>query len=660
MSDVLSQPAAHALARALGHFVWQGAAIALVMLVAFRLFRASASARYLAGVAGLAAMLLAPVVTFALLANAPQPAIVGASQQPVGASISTIDAPASGAAAAASNAGQSSPIDWQAAVLLAWLVGASAFTLRLTGGWIVARRFASRAVQPASEHISDMVQHLARRMDVRRAIAVFESHAVSVPVMMGWLKPTIVLPIAALANLNPAQVEALIAHELAHVKRHDYLVNLLQSTIEALLFYHPAVWWLSRRVRAERELCCDDLAVGVCDRLVYATALTDLASLTSPGIALAATDGDLLGRVRRILGRGQTSPAAWPGVAPIIALAFVAAIGIPTARAMSATPQHPGTVAFTPMGEEAGASPTVPQTTPTQSPKPSASPSPSPKPPTSEIAAIEQEIARQKLAEQEELRKRLVELQRQIEAITSQTAMNQAQAEERVKRDIEQNKLAREAELKAVQQDLERMKALQEKGLVSQSQVAEIKAAMDRAAAQGDEVATRSAQLREAQIKLERGKTLAEKGLISSAALGEMERVVLDAQSQLLAAQQAREYQAQIAAQWKAATAPSQTDAWALYDQLEAKKTRVLVPDSASPVQVRDTLTITVAGEPDLPKMHIVGEDGTIRLPFVGSIKVAGLTAAQAREAIGKKLAEKKLGSVDQVTVTIIRPYPIR
>ena len=99
--------------------------------------------------------------------------------------------------------------------------------------------------------------------------------------MVGWLNPVVLLPASALSGLTPTQIEALLAHELAHVRRHDYLVNLLQSVVETLLFYHPAVWWVSAHVRAEREHCCDDLAVAVCDRLVYVTALADLAAMTS-------------------------------------------------------------------------------------------------------------------------------------------------------------------------------------------------------------------------------------------------------------------------------------------------------------------------------------------------------------------------------------------
>ena len=103
---------------------------------------------------------------------------------------------------------------------------------------------------------------------------------VDVPTVIGWLKPVVLLPASALAGLSPNQVEAILAHELAHIRRHDYLVNLLQTLVETLLFYHPAVWWLSRRIRAERENCCDDLAVSLCgDPVAYAAALAELEDL---------------------------------------------------------------------------------------------------------------------------------------------------------------------------------------------------------------------------------------------------------------------------------------------------------------------------------------------------------------------------------------------
>jgi len=159
--------------------------------------------------------------------------------------------------------------------------------------------------------------------------------------VIGWLRPVILLPASALTGLSLPQLDAIIAHELAHVRRHDFAVNLLQSAAEILLFYHPACWWISRRVRAERELCCDDVAVSVCgDCVLYATALADLEALrVEPALALAATDGPLLQRVRRLL---APSPAGSrvPGLAAALVPAALLAL-VMTGATLTASPAPP-------------------------------------------------------------------------------------------------------------------------------------------------------------------------------------------------------------------------------------------------------------------------------------------------------------------------------
>src|SRR4029453_8886762 len=115
----------------------------------------------------------------------------------------------------------------------------------------------------------------------------------------------ILLPLACALQLSPAQLEAILAHELAHVRRHDYLLNLIQTAIETLLFFHPAVWWMSRRIRTEREHAADDLALRATgnNRARYADALAALEELRTappPSPALAARGGPLLARVRRV------------------------------------------------------------------------------------------------------------------------------------------------------------------------------------------------------------------------------------------------------------------------------------------------------------------------------------------------------------------------
>ena len=178
------------------------------------------------------------------------------------------------------------------------MAGVVALTLRLLGGWLLVRRL-TRQARPLAGPCDEVLARLARALRIRRAVRLLESSLVQVPMVIGGLRPMILLPIAALTGLPPGQLEALLAHELAHIRRHDYLVNLVQSAIEVLLFYHPAAWWASRVIRAEREHCCDDLAVRACgDRLTYAR-------------ALAAMEG-LRGAPRPVPG-GLGRPAPGPG-----------------------------------------------------------------------------------------------------------------------------------------------------------------------------------------------------------------------------------------------------------------------------------------------------------------------------------------------------------
>jgi Tol biopolymer transport system component len=152
------------------------------------------------------------------------------------------------------------------------------------------------------------------------------------PVTAGWLRPVILLPPAVLLGLTPEQLEAVLAHELAHVRRHDFLVNVLQRVVEVLLFYHPAVWWLSGLVRVERELCCDDVVVATCGHpTTHARALTELEALRvrPPEAALAVARGPVLSRARRLVQAVEADrrPASWSTLAlPALALAAIALI----------------------------------------------------------------------------------------------------------------------------------------------------------------------------------------------------------------------------------------------------------------------------------------------------------------------------------------------
>src|SRR6185436_4431619 len=147
----------------------------------------------------------------------------------------------------------------------------------------------------ASRDLQHLVHTLSARLGITRAVRLVESAAVDVPSVVGWLRPAILLPISSLTGLTHQQLEMVLAHELAHIRRHDFLVNALQSVAETLLFYHPAAWWISRQIRIERENCCDDLAVATCgDAIQYARTLAQLEELRAVAAPAVAANGGSL------------------------------------------------------------------------------------------------------------------------------------------------------------------------------------------------------------------------------------------------------------------------------------------------------------------------------------------------------------------------------
>ena len=207
-------------------------------------------------------------------------------------------------------------------VVLAWIIGVLARALWITSAWLAVRRLVRSATQPADVVWVQVLEKLQRGLRVDHHVGLRLSGLVDVPCVIGWLRPIILLPPAACLGLNPQQLEAVLAHELAHIKRHDFLLNSLQRLAEALLFYHPGAWWISRQIRIEREHCCDDAAVAVCpDVVAYARALTTLeVSRSASEPLLSVTGGDLVGRIRRLLS-GRENPVS--GVAPVTAVTLL-------------------------------------------------------------------------------------------------------------------------------------------------------------------------------------------------------------------------------------------------------------------------------------------------------------------------------------------------
>ena len=170
---------------------------------------------------------------------------------------------------------------------------------------MVAARMRSMLVRRAPPEWQEILRKLGARIGLSRPVRLLVSALVQVPTVVGWLRPVVLVPVGALGGLPAGHLEALLLHELAHIRRHDYLVNMLQSVAEALLFYHPAVWWVSGHIRAERELCCDDVAVSVSgDALTYARALAQLESYRPAHLsaAVAANGGSLPDRIAQVAG----------------------------------------------------------------------------------------------------------------------------------------------------------------------------------------------------------------------------------------------------------------------------------------------------------------------------------------------------------------------
>jgi hypothetical protein len=226
-------------------------------------------------------------------------------------------------------------------IVMAWFVGATGCSLRLLMGFLSVAALRRSPQAPVLAEWQQTLDRLVKRMHVSRRVRLLPTDRVESPAVIGWLRPVILAPVGALSGLSREQVEALLAHELAHVRRHDYLVNVLQGIAESLLFYHPAVWWISSQIRTEREHCCDDLAVETSgDVLVYARALAALESMRPAHVkaALSANGGSLVRRIQRLIDPvAAHRPAGW-GVAWSVGALLLGMTGVAVAGAQAQNP----------------------------------------------------------------------------------------------------------------------------------------------------------------------------------------------------------------------------------------------------------------------------------------------------------------------------------
>ena len=322
------------------HSLWQITLIAaLYALAAFGLRNRSASLRYLVGCVAMVAMLFIPIATFCVLPNPIEPvaieiaesASIGLSdsinpQFPVGqneqdASAAPITQPRlkpgfeSDAVDLTFTAERPSLLQnatlvvqpWLPIATVVWLLGVLLLSLRPVLGCLRVQALRGSGLTHLSESHRQLAQRLADRLGIRHVVQFAQSALVEVPTVIGYLRPMVLLPASSVTGLTTTELELILAHELAHIRRHDYAVNLIQTVIEALMFYHPGMWWVSNQVRRERENACDDVAVAMNgDRTTYIRALAQLEEHRIAPPALSASGGSLLMRVRRLLDQPQS------------------------------------------------------------------------------------------------------------------------------------------------------------------------------------------------------------------------------------------------------------------------------------------------------------------------------------------------------------------
>ncbi|MCF2445099.1 M48 family metalloprotease [Dyadobacter sp. CY345] len=312
------------------HSLWQGALLVLIASIGLYLLKKSPAAiRYNVGILALSAQVISSVVTFFYYYLNTTPKVLSNAFKNTAHNVA----------------------DWKTLtyelsltskvqlwltthiqeLVICWLIGAAVLVVRFLGGWIYTEYLRHNSKLVMNKEWRARFGVLTAKLKVYQSIELKESSKILTPMVIGTLQPVVLIPIGLLLGFPTAQIEAILAHELAHIRRHDYLVNMLQSFVEVVFFFHPALWWLSERVRIEREHCCDDLAIEACgDRLSLAHALVGIAEFKtnhSLAMAFASKKPLLLQRVKRVLGVAPKSARIFGGL-PVTMLFIAALIGV--------------------------------------------------------------------------------------------------------------------------------------------------------------------------------------------------------------------------------------------------------------------------------------------------------------------------------------------
>ena len=305
ISQFISDEIIYALGWTMVHSLWQGFLIAMVLALVINYYQnENAKLKYELSAFALFTVFTSALATFLVLydkavsTDLSEIIIIGQATFTFEESESVIST--------ISNSSASLLNQYLPLLVSIWFVGMVFFLIRLLGGLIYIQHLKTNQLYAIEKRWQIKMEKILKKTPINKSVKLFESGLVKVPIVIGYLKPLILMPIGAINNMSEQEVEAILSHEIAHVLRNDYILNIVMSFIEVLFYFHPAVWWISDNVKKERENCCDDLAIQLCgDSMTYAKALVRIQEMQLKGPRLAmgfsGNKNQLLNRIKRIL-----------------------------------------------------------------------------------------------------------------------------------------------------------------------------------------------------------------------------------------------------------------------------------------------------------------------------------------------------------------------